>query len=193
MAVYELNKGQLLRVARSIDGKLQQEYFSLIGLNRSQQAGVRKKAKALDKKWADKQKSAKNKRVRDAGTDKKHSTGVRGINLVHRPSPAFRVQVQTRGKSHVREFSVKRLGAAKAWAEATKFLAECRGYKSAPKAWKDRMPRVSAKSAKAKAKTRAKTKAKAKKRTATKRKVTRKAPKRKVAKKTARRRTTRRR
>ena len=84
----------------------------------------------------------KRKRVRDAATDKKHSTGVRGINLVRRPSPAFRVQVQTNGKSHVREFSVKRLGAEKAWREATKFLAECRGYKSAPKAWKDRMPKV---------------------------------------------------
>jgi hypothetical protein len=52
------------------------------------------------------------------------------------------VQVQTNGKSHVREFSVKRLGADKAWAEATKFLAQCRDYKSAPKAWKDRMPKV---------------------------------------------------
>ena len=27
-------------------------------------------------------------------------------------------------------------------AEATKYLAGCRGYKSAPKAWKDRMPKV---------------------------------------------------
>lgn len=142
MAVYELNKGQLLRVARSIDGKLQQQYFSLIGLTKTKQKEVRKAAKALDQKWAEKQDAAKAKRVREAGTDKKHSTGVRGINLVFRPSPAFRVQVQTSGKSHVREFSVKRLGADKAWAEATKFLASCRGYKSAPKAWRDRMPKV---------------------------------------------------
>ncbi len=142
MAVYELNKGQLLRVARSIDGKLQQQYFSLIGLNKTKQKDVLKQAKALDQKWADQQDAAKAKRVRAAGTDKKHSTGVRGINLVYRPSPAFRVQVQTNGKSHVREFSVKRLGANKAWAESTKFLAQCRGYKSAPKAWKDRMPKV---------------------------------------------------
>ena len=142
MAVYELNNGQLLRVARSIDGKLQQQYFSLIGLNKTKQREVVKQAKALDAKWAEKQDAAKAKRVREAGTDKKHSTGVRGINLVYRPSPAFRVQVQTDGKSHVREFSVKRLGAEKAWAEATKYLAQCRGYKSAPKAWKDRMPKV---------------------------------------------------
>jgi len=142
MAVYELNNGQLLRVARSINGKLQQEYFSLIGLNKTKQKEVRREAKALDQKWADKQNAAKAKRVREAGTDKKHSTGVRGINLVYRPSPAFRVQVQTNGKSHVREFSVKRLGADKAWAEATKFLGECRGYKSAPKGWKERMPKV---------------------------------------------------
>lgn len=142
MAVYELNNGQLLRVARSIDGKLQQEYFSLINLNKTQQRAVRKQAKELDQKWADKQEAAKAKRVREAGTGKKHSTGVRGINLVFRPSPAFRVQVQTAGKSHVREFSVKRLGADKAWAEATKFLASCRGYKSVPKGWKDRMPKV---------------------------------------------------
>jgi len=144
VAVYELNNGQLLRVARSIDGKLQQRYFSLIGLNKTQQAARRREAKALDKEWADKQENAKAKRVRDASTDKKHSTGVRGINLVRRPSPAFRVQVQTDGRSHVREFSVKRLGAQKAWAQATKFLAECRGYKSVPRAWKDRMPRVRA-------------------------------------------------
>ena len=142
MAVYELNNAQLLRVARSIDGKLQQEYFSLIGLNKTKQKEVRREAKALDQKWAERQQEAKAKRVREAGTGKKHSTGVRGINLVYRPSPAFRVQVQTSGKSHVREFSVKRLGADKAWKEATKFLAECRGYKSAPKAWRDRMPKV---------------------------------------------------
>ena len=142
MAVYELNNGRLLRVARSIDGKLQQQYFSLIGLNKTKQKDVHQQAKALDKKWADTQDSAKAKRVRKAGTDKKHSTGVRGINLVYRPSPAFRVQVQTEGKSHVREFSVKRLGADNAWSAAVKYLSACRGYKSAPKAWKDRIPKV---------------------------------------------------
>ncbi len=51
MAVYELNNGQLLRVARSIDGKLQQQYFSLIGLNKTKQRDVRKAAKAQDQKW----------------------------------------------------------------------------------------------------------------------------------------------
>jgi len=142
MAVYELNSGQLLRVARSIDGKLQQEYFSLLGLNKTKQREVRREAKTLDQRWADKQSAAKAKRVREAGTGKKHSTGVRGINLVYRPSPAFRVQVQTSGKSHVREFSVKRLGADKAWADATRFLAQCRGYKTAPRGWKARMPKV---------------------------------------------------
>ena len=142
MAVYELNNGQLLRVARSINGKLEQRYFSLIGLNKSKQAAVRREAKALDADWAAAQEKARGQRVREASTDKKHSTGVRGINLVRRPSPAFRVQVQTDGKSHVREFSVKRLGAEKAWRQATKFLAECRGYKAAPKAWNDRMPKV---------------------------------------------------
>ncbi len=150
MAVYELNNGQLLRVARSIDGKLQQQYFSLLDMTKTKQKEVRKQAKALDQKWADKQDAAKAKRVREAGTDKKHSTGVRGINLVFRPSPAFRVQVQTSGKSHVREFSVKRLTAAGAWAEATRFLAACRGYKSVPKAWKERMPKVPKKAPKKK-------------------------------------------
>ena len=142
MAVYELNKGQLLRVARSIDGKLQQQYFSLIGQTKAKQKEVRKQAAALDQTWAEQQNAAKVKRVREADTGNKHSTGVRGINLVYRPSPAFRVQVQTDGKSHVREFSVKRLTAEKAWADAIKYLAQCRGYKSAPKAWKDRMPKV---------------------------------------------------
>ena len=150
MAVYELNEGQLLRVARSIDGKLQQEYFSLINLTKTKQKEVRKEAKALDAKWADKQEAAKAKRVREAGTGKKHSTGVRGINLVFRPSPAFRVQVQTDGKSHVREFSVKRLGAEKAWTEATKYLASCRGYKSVPKAWRETTPKVPRKAPKRK-------------------------------------------
>ena len=37
MAVYELNDGKLLRVARSINGTLEQEYFSLIGLNKTKQ------------------------------------------------------------------------------------------------------------------------------------------------------------
>ena len=74
----------------------------------------------------------------------RESTGVRGINLVRRPSPAFRVQVQTGGKSHVREFSIKRLGVEKAWSQATRFLAECRGYKSTPKAWAQRRPNVRA-------------------------------------------------
>jgi len=142
VAVYQLNNGQLLRVARSIDGKLQQRYFSLIGLNKSRQAAVKREAKALDKEWQDAQEKAKSRWVREASTEKKHSTGVRGINLVRRPSPAFRVQVQTDGKSHVREFSVKRLGADKAWRQATKYLAECRGYKTAPRAWIDRMPKV---------------------------------------------------
>ena len=144
MAVYELNDGQLLRVARSIDGKLRQQYFSLIGLNKTQQRAVRKEAKALDDAWSEQQDKARDKRVRDATTDRKHSTGVRGINVVRRPSPAFRVQVQTGGKSHVREFSIKRLGAEKAWIQATRFLAACRGYRAVPKAWAGRRPKVRA-------------------------------------------------
>lgn len=142
LAVYELNDGQLLRVARSIDGRLRQQYFSLIGLNKSQQREVHRQAKALDEEWRERQQKAREKRVREASTDKRHSTGVRGINVVRRPSPAFRVQVQTGGKSHVREFSIKRLGADKAWQQATRFLAECRGYKSVPKAWASRRPKV---------------------------------------------------
>ncbi|MFU8815847.1 MAG: hypothetical protein ACNA7W_10915 [Pseudomonadales bacterium] len=142
MAVYELNDGQLLRVARSIDGKLRQQYFSMIGLNKTQQRQVRKDAKALDEAWQEEQEKARAKRIREAATDQQHSTGVRGINVVRRPSAAFRVQVQTGGKSHVREFSIKRLGADKAWGQATKFLAECRGYKSVPKAWATRRPEV---------------------------------------------------
>jgi len=179
VAVYELNGGQLLRVARSIDGKLQQEYFSLIGLSKAKQKDVRREAKALDQKWADKQGSAKAKRVREADTDKKHSTGVRGINLVFRPSPAFRVQVQTKGKSHVREFSVRRLGAEKAWAEATKFLADCRGYKSAPRDWKGRMPKVP----KTVAASKAPKKKAVKKKVAKKKVAKKKVAKKKVAKK----------
>ena len=70
MAVYELNNGQLLRVARSIDGKLQQQYFSLIGLNKTNQRGVRREAKALDQAWQEAQDKAKSKRVREASTDR---------------------------------------------------------------------------------------------------------------------------
>lgn len=142
MAVYELNGGQLLRVARSIDGKLEQKYFSLIGLNKTKQREVRKQAKTLDEKWADKQGNAKDKRVREASTSNKHSTGVRGINLVFRPSPAFRVQVQSGGRSYVKEFSVRRLTVERAWESACRFLSEVRGYKSVPRAWKQRMPKV---------------------------------------------------
>lgn len=142
MAVYELNSGQLLRVARSIDGKLEQEYFSLTGLNKTQARAVAKDAAALDEKWRLKQEQARAKRVRSASTKGRHSTGVRGINLVRRPSAAFRVQVQIDGESHVREFSVRRLGAEKAWTQATKYLAELRGYRTAPKDWRSRMPKV---------------------------------------------------
>ena len=142
MALYELNNGQLIRVARSIDGKLHQKYFSLIGLNKTQQRDVRKAAKAQDEAWAESQQKAKTKRVRDASTSKKHSTGVRGINLVRRPSPAFRVQIQIDGKSHVREFSIKRFGTDDAWQQAVKYLATCRGYKRPPKSWLDSVPKV---------------------------------------------------
>ena len=150
MAVYELNEGKLLRVARSINGKLEQEYFSLIGLNKTKQRETIKQAKELDQSWAKKQSYAKAKRTREASTDTKHSTGVRGINIVHRPSAAFRVQVQVNGKSNVREFSIRKLGETKAWTEATKYLASCRGYKSSPKVWKDRIPKVPKKAPKRK-------------------------------------------
>ncbi len=142
MAVYELNGGQLLRVARSIDGKLHQRYFSLIGLNKTHQRQARKEARMLDERWQAEQEKARAKRIRSAATDIRHSTGVRGINVVRRPSPAFRVQVQINGVSHVREYSVKRLGAERAWSQATRFLAQCRGFKSVPKAWATRMPDV---------------------------------------------------
>ncbi len=142
MAVYELNGGQLLRVARSIDGELHQHYYSLIGLNKTQQRQARKEARALDEDWKAQQARARSKRIRSAETDAGHSTGVRGINVVRRPSAAFRVQVQIEGKSHVREFSVKRLGADKAWNQATRFLAQCRGFKTVPKAWGSRMPDI---------------------------------------------------
>jgi len=142
VAVYELNDGRLLRVARSIDGKLRQHYFSLIGLNKTQQRQVAKDAKALDEEWQADQEKARARRIRDAATTTAHSTGVRRINLVRRPSPAFRVQVQTDGKSQVREFSIKRLGEQKAWTQATRFLAECRGYKTVPKVWAERMPTI---------------------------------------------------
>jgi hypothetical protein len=39
---------------------------------------------------------------------------------------------------------VKRLGVEKAWSQATRYLADCRGYKTVPKAWKDRQPKVKA-------------------------------------------------
>ena len=45
MAVYELNDGKLLRVARSINGNLEQEYFSLIGLNKTKQKEIEIKSK----------------------------------------------------------------------------------------------------------------------------------------------------
>ncbi|MEZ5561145.1 MAG: hypothetical protein R3E86_21700 [Pseudomonadales bacterium] len=138
MAVYELNNGRMLRVARSIDGKLRQQYFTLIDLNKTQQRKAWREAKALDEQWRELQERARDKRVREARTDEGHSTGVRGINLVRRPSPAFRVQVQTNGTSNVREFSITRLGEDKAWRQATQYLARCRGYRSVPKAWTNR-------------------------------------------------------
>lgn len=142
MAIYELNEGRLLRVARSVDGKLQQQYFSLIGIPKRQQREVRKEARALDEKWEGAQQRARNRRMRAAATTRGHSTGVRGINLIYRPSPAFRVQVQTDGRSHVREFSITRLGVDKAWRAAARFLAQCRGFRSTPRAWTATIPKV---------------------------------------------------
>ena len=142
MAIYEINKGRLLRVARSVDGQLRQQYFSLIGYSKSQQRLVRKEARALDDKWEQDQLRAKNLRLRTAATSRRHSTGVRGINLVYRPSPAFRVQVQMDGQSHVREFAIHQLGAEKAWRTAARYLAQCRGYKMAPRAWTASIPKV---------------------------------------------------
>ena len=137
-----MNDGRLLRVARSVDGRLRQRYFSLIGVPRRGQREVRKQARALDEKWEQDQLRAKQRRIRAAVTPRRHSTGVRGINLIYRPSPAFRVQVQAGGQSYVREFSVTHLGAEKAWRSAARYLAQCRGYKRAPRAWTAHVPRV---------------------------------------------------
>ena len=142
MAIYEIHEGRLLRVARSVDGRLRQRYFSLIGIPKRQQREVRKQARALDEKWEQDQLRAKNKRIRAAPTRRNHSTGVRGINLIYRPSPAFRVQVQVEGLSHVREFSITHLGAEKAWRGAARYLAECRGYRRTPSAWIAHIPKV---------------------------------------------------
>ena len=142
MAIYEMNEGRMLRVARSVDGRLRQSYFSLIGIPKRQQREVWKQARALDEKWERDQLRARDKRIRSAAVPRNHSTGVRGINLVYRPSPAFRVQVQVDGVSYVREFSVNDLGVEKAWRAAARFLAECRGYKRTPRAWTARIPRV---------------------------------------------------
>ena len=137
-----MNAGRLLRVARSVDGQLRQQYFSLIGFNKSQQRLVRKQAQALDDKWEQDQLRARERRIRAAATPRRHSTGVRGINVVYRPSPAFRVQVQVDGQSHVREFSVTQSGTEKAWRAAARYLARCRGYKMAPRAWTASIPKV---------------------------------------------------
>ena len=142
MAIYEINEGRLLRVARSVDGQLRQQYFSLIGHSKSRQRLVRADARALDDKWKQDQLRAKNQRIRAAATSRRHSTGVRGINLVYRPSPAFRVQVQVNGQSYVREFAVTQLGTEKAWRAAARYLAQCRGYKMAPRAWTASIPKV---------------------------------------------------
>lgn len=142
MAIYEMNEGRMLRVARSVDGRLRQSYFSLIGIPKRQQREVRKQALALDEKWERDQVKARDKRIRAAVAPRNHSTGVRGINLVYRPSPAFRVQVQVDGFSYVREFSVTELGVEKAWRAAARYLSDCRGYKRTPRAWTASIPKV---------------------------------------------------
>jgi hypothetical protein len=103
VAVYELNDGKLLRVARSINGNLEQEYFSLIGLNKTKQKEVIKQAKDLDKSWAEKQINAKAKRTRDASTDKKtldrskrHQYRIQAFSSFSSSSPSGR-QKQSEG------------------------------------------------------------------------------------------------
>ena len=137
-----MNEGRMLRVARSVDGRLRQSYFSLIGIPKRHQREVRKQALALDEKWERDQLKAREKRIRAAAAPRNHSTGVRGINLIYRPSPAFRVQVQVDGFSYVREFAVTELGVEKAWRAAARYLSECRGYKRTPRAWTAIIPKV---------------------------------------------------
>lgn len=142
MAIYEINEGRLLRVARSVDGRLRQRYFGLNGIAKRQRREVWKQARALDDRWEADQLRAKDRRIRAAAAPRHHSTGVRGINLIYRPSPAFRVQVQVDGFSHVREFPITEPGTEKAWRAAARYLAACRGYKRTPSAWMARIPKV---------------------------------------------------
>ena len=144
MAIYEINEGRLLRVARSVDGRLRQRYFSLSGLSVRQRREVWKQAQSLDDKWEADQLRARERRIRAAAAPRRHSTGVRGINLIYRPSPAFRVHVQVEGFSYVREFAINELGAEKAWRAAARYLAGCRGYKRTPRAWTANVPIVPA-------------------------------------------------
>ncbi|NKC01873.1 MAG: hypothetical protein GKR90_25700 [Pseudomonadales bacterium] len=140
MAVYEISGSKLLRVARSVEGKLIQRYVSLVGLNKTQEKSARRKAKEIDRELARAQADAKAGRIREAKTSKGHSTGIRGISIVKRPHPAYRVQVQISGNSHVREFSIRRIGNERAWTQAKRFLSGLRGFKRVPANWTKNPP-----------------------------------------------------
>ncbi len=142
MAVYELNDGKLLRVARSVGGVVRQQYFALAGHKPAQQKRLRTEARMLDEQWAEEQKAQRQSRLRKAAAGDDHSTGVRGINIVYRPAPVFRLQIVLDGKPFVREFALRRHGADKAWRNACAALARARGLARTPSAWLKKMPAV---------------------------------------------------
>lgn len=142
MAVYELNDGKLLRVARSVGGQVRQQYFALAGLKPAQQKRLRKEASMLDEQWLEEQRAQRQSRFRKAAASDDHSTGVRGINIVYRPAPVFRLQIVLDGKPFVREFALRRHGIEKAWRSACAALARARGLARTPSAWLKKMPTV---------------------------------------------------
>lgn len=142
MAVYELNDGKLLRVARSVGGQVRQQYFALAGHKPAEQKRLRREAKLLDDRWAEDQRAQRQSRFRKAAAADGHSTGVRGINIVYRPAPVYRLQIVLDGKPFVREFALRRHGADKAWRNACAALARCRGLARTPSAWLKKQPDV---------------------------------------------------
>ncbi|MCR9279042.1 MAG: hypothetical protein NXH85_13815 [Pseudomonadaceae bacterium] len=144
MAVYEHNDGKLLRVARSVGGQVRQQYFALSGHKPAEKKRLRKQAEALDAQWAQEQREQRQTRFRRAAASDDHSTGVRGINIVYRPAPAFRLQIVLDGKPFVREFALRRHGADKAWRNACAALARARGFARTPSAWLKKQPEIDA-------------------------------------------------
>jgi hypothetical protein len=148
MAIFEYNDGDHpggfigLRVAVSVDGETKQEYFSFKDVSLEEEARLTRLAHKLNSKWLRYQRTAKNKRDREAtpGTrDAPHATQVKGISFKNVPCKKIRggkektyyypeliLHISHEGETLTKRYSVRKDGSnlASQWEAAIRALAK---------------------------------------------------------------------